>query len=1281
MMKKLISTAILSSVIGSVSANPELGYMTLNTDNHHFFNATIAIDALPAELADKKLKVKLGSITDFYRHDIEYNKQVSSLRFKVTKDSNGKPIIRVRSIREITTEQLQAVVKLYVGRKKVYGIYDFQLGSDNSDHHVALNLLNADHKPIQQQFTANTSQTAAPSSTLSLDTEAIVSGEKYQVNPGRTISQIAMELLPKYPEVSNWQQLMEQLVAINPDAFVDGDINQLKSNALLNLPDRGSEQIGSEAITEEVVSEAEPEVNELAADNQKRSEDQSAQTPQEETFEPAVSETYTQKEKQPLELSEPDEVLFVRKTEQEPEDRYQSEPDIVNQDIESEHDSDGRYRVLKGETISLIAIKLSPNYPGLSHWRVLMDELVALNPNAFTGGDVNRLRAEVELQLPDPSQLLVASNSESGNWSEDQQKLSQEESISSSSENDDDVRPSQQLAETGNDVAEDNPSEAVMDLVQQRVEQPEITHQEQISETYQVIKGETISSIALKLWSDYPEVNDWKVLMDQLVMLNPDGFIDGDINQIRAGFSLVLPAQDAFQTAKQEIVADIEQEPASTQTENHQANSVEPQVQQLAIPSNATYQVSVGDSISSIAMKLFANYPEAKDWQVVMAQLIELNPDAFINGDSTKLRADAVLTLPGNPDLEVEAENLEAPKTEEPLGAQKAGTETSENLSSGDLSGKTLDSSRNLYQVENGETISTIAMKLADGYPNAGRWEAVMERLVSLNPEAFIDGDVNRLLSNALLILPEQGEFEVEAENQELPEESEVTVSQEEQASEPGMATMAISTSSVDAGEQYPVSTGESVSSIAMKLAPDYPEANSWKEVMEQLITLNPEAFIEGDTNRLRSDARLTLPERIEVSDDIEAENTEQQRPNVPGTYMVSRGDNLRSIALQLITDYPNVNDVQELMDRLVELNPDAFIEGDARRILAEAVLVLPTIDSFAQDTTESSLASGIEYTASANTPIDPPESTTESSYQVSSGESLRSISIRLLPNYPNAESVDAVMDRLVELNPEAFIGGDASRLLAESTLILPMVDDFSAEKVPEDVINESASEDVQSHIQNYGYSSEDNSYRVAKGDTLRVIAAEVLPHYSTTDSIEAVMEKLLALNPEAFIDGDPRRLLAEATLTLPGQEDFNVDTELQLAPQKYSTGASEEVDTQYQVSAGESVSSIAMKLLPNYPQVQDWKVVMNSLITLNPDAFIEGDANRLRSDVLLRVPGQNDFEIEAENQELPDGMVPDSSFHESKPIGKNNNVTLALANETQDQKSAEKKNISRFIK
>ena len=107
MIKKLISAAILSSVIGSVSADPELGSMTMAAGESGLFSATIAIDATASEISNQKLTVKLGSITDFYRHGIDYNQQIASLRFKVVKNKQGKPVIRVSSIAKLSAINLK----------------------------------------------------------------------------------------------------------------------------------------------------------------------------------------------------------------------------------------------------------------------------------------------------------------------------------------------------------------------------------------------------------------------------------------------------------------------------------------------------------------------------------------------------------------------------------------------------------------------------------------------------------------------------------------------------------------------------------------------------------------------------------------------------------------------------------------------------------------------------------------------------------------------------------------------------------------------------------------------------------------------------------------------------------------------------------------------------------------------------------------------------------------------------------------------------------------------
>ena len=57
----------------------------------------------------------------------------------------------------------------------------------------------------------------------------------YKVRPGDSISRIAMLIKPRYPS-SSWQDLMRDLVKLNPDAFINKDINRLKVSVSLKLP-------------------------------------------------------------------------------------------------------------------------------------------------------------------------------------------------------------------------------------------------------------------------------------------------------------------------------------------------------------------------------------------------------------------------------------------------------------------------------------------------------------------------------------------------------------------------------------------------------------------------------------------------------------------------------------------------------------------------------------------------------------------------------------------------------------------------------------------------------------------------------------------------------------------------------------------------------------------------------------------------------------------------------------------------------------------------------------
>ncbi len=1191
MLKKLISTAILSSVIGSVSANPELGYMTLNTDRNHFFNATIAIDALPAELADKKLKVKLGSITDFYRHDIEYDKQVGSLRFKVTKDASGKPVIRVRSIREITAEQLQAVVKLYVGRQKVYGIYDFQVTPNKKEHHVSLNLLNSDHKPEEKQR-----YTKSAKSSTALSSEAISSAVKtsreeaksveissdfqYRVLAGKTISQIAMELLPDYPETSNWQTLMEQLVSINPDAFVNGDINQLKSDAVLNLPARESgPQITSKDTDRVINPEADLMAEELGVETSKNKIEQPSKN-----YSPKISakasideplvQPSVEEAKKTLAAIENDGVALSK--EHKPEEVIQPGT-TTDYELEAEDAGERKsYLVSKGETISLIAIKLYPDYPDQENWTGLMDDLIALNPDAFINGDINQLRAGTELTLPDQTQTnhgAVASNTV------DQSAISASEVTGPLSEKQKSTYKIEPKTDTEAPFKEQH---------------------------FSITRGAAADPIAGDMYSS------------------------------------------------------VSEQPGEV------------------------HQVIQGETISGIAMRLFPTYPQAKNWKQLMDQLVTLNPGAFINGDITRLRADTVLTLPERVDVEVEAENFEQPEpvqADAPVNNHEEKTDTPQNtIDEASSSLGSIESDNRIYQVSNGETISAIAMKLTSEYPDSSQWQAIMSRLVALNPEAFIDGDVNRLLANALLILPDRDDFEVEAENQELPEESLATKVTYESV------TLVEGTSSTEIGDKYQVSQGESVSSIAIKLAPEYPEALGWQGVMEHLVNLNPEAFIDGNASKLRSDALLALPSKSHFNSEVEAVNHVQPLAadftedggSQTGTYKVAKGESLISISLQILSDYPEAGSVQAIMDQLVSLNPKAFINGDPRRLKAESILTLPSQDDFINQslteevvdiTSNNTQAVQQEENSEVNAAMAKlSKESPENQYQVSAGESISAIAMKLLPNYPQTQDWKAVMNSLILLNPGAFIGGDESKLRSDAVLMIPGQDDLEIEaenqEIPETKLPDSSFNNLEkvpginlalSDVQEDSQSSAKKSevvYRVSKGESLSVIAFKLLPEYPEFGGWYPLMEELARLNSSVFMHNDIGVIMAGTLLRLPLKdllqpedneaEVHTLQTWDEIAEQRrkeqsrqvliessdasykkisQSLAMRAEPEKVYSVPEGHSISMVAIHLFPDFPEYSSWSELMKVLHELNPDAFIENDINQLRSNAELILP------------------------------------------------------------
>ena len=889
MIKKLISAAILSSVIGSVSADPELGSMTMAAGESGLFSATIAIDATASEISNQKLTVKLGSITDFYRHGIDYNQQIASLRFKVVKNKQGKPVIRVSSDRKIVGNQLKAVVKMTVGRKRIYGIYDIHLASDKNDHRVTFNLLNAPHNSQSQQLVQNpakpipeTKPAMGPQSTPSENTAkkaaqvkltkklktveqapqqsdpSSLATDQYRVSSGETISSIAMKLLPRYPDAKSWQAVMKRLVARNSDVFVNGDINRLPAKAVLALP--GQDDFASNTAG---LDKPASQISEMATADKSGYQDTMA------TSEPSAP-------------------------------------------ISTE--SDEQYIVSRGETISSIAIKLAPRYPDAEGWQAVMEQLVTMNPEAFIDGDVNRLAAEATLTLPGQNDFVS--------------------SVVSPDEPASQVSKMIPVDTTGNQdkISAFEPSKPMTS--EQAPEQPDRSAANQ----YQVSSGETISSIAIKLASRYPDAEDWQVVMERLVTMNSDVFINGDINRLPAKAMLALPGQNDFASRASDI------------TDSQDIASMPEPSAQASTESREQYKVSTGETISSIAIKLSTTSLSGHSWRGIMKLLVTQNPDAFINGNIDQISPETLLVLPNKADF-----------------AQ-------------------------LHKVEYGESVSSIAMKLQQQAPQPGGWREIKGQLISMNPEAFINGNPRWLREDAFLLLPGAANKMVKAEMHELPQkqmQAKVTPAPEpapEAAPEPAleMAPEATPKPTVmdavepvqmafkpapeqnmaeqepDRGENtYRVTEGESLSVIALKLQPDYPQFDNWYLLMKALARLNPTLLADNDIGSIRGGTILQLPPKIDNQDqelDLNTGSIQSTNSTIATPYdkisksLVARASSftvpqdftISMVAIKLFPDYPEFDSWPDLMDAIYRMNPDAFINNDINRLRANAELKLP---------------------------------------------------------------------------------------------------------------------------------------------------------------------------------------------------------------------------------------------------------------------------------------------------------------------------------------------------
>ncbi len=182
-------------------------------------------------------------------------------------------------------------------------------------------------------------------------------------------------------------------------------------------------------------------------------------------------------------------------------------------------------------------------------------------------------------------------------------------------------------------------------------------------------------------------------------------------------------------------------------------------------------------------------------------------------------------------------------------------------------------------------------------------------------------------------------------------------------------------------------------------------------------------------------------------------------------------------------------------------------------------------------------------------------------------GDTLGTIAARIEGREPG--TIQAIADRILELNPTAFEGGDPTEMRLGARLNLPGDGPWMRRDAGRD-----------------WYTTKDapiapgSTYRVTAGDTLSMIAGRVTGR--ARGSIKILAADILAKNPHAFAEGNASKIQLGAELTIPSSGAWQVSGAVESVPPQQPAPAM--ADTQTAVASQDVASE---DVAPSMPLVE----------------------------------------------------------------------------------------------
>ena len=254
-MKKMLRLPVaLALALGASNAFAlGLGQVQVKSSLNQPLLAEIPIlENAPGEAAE--LQIRLASAESFARIGLERpsGSLIAALQFNIVEGSNGRPVVRITTANRINDPFLGLLIEAEWARGKLLREYTLLLDPpvavpSRATPSQTTALPQGDVRPAPAESLASpppmpaarpgaSGSTAAPAARPAA-APALAPGESYgPVNEGDSVWRIASRAIPD--SSININQMMIALQRANPDAFIGGNINRLRTGAVLRIPSR-----------------------------------------------------------------------------------------------------------------------------------------------------------------------------------------------------------------------------------------------------------------------------------------------------------------------------------------------------------------------------------------------------------------------------------------------------------------------------------------------------------------------------------------------------------------------------------------------------------------------------------------------------------------------------------------------------------------------------------------------------------------------------------------------------------------------------------------------------------------------------------------------------------------------------------------------------------------------------------------------------------------------------------------------------------------------------------